>query len=233
MKNMKNRILTIAIAGMVTLASCADLTVENLNNPDTERALSSVSDLTTLAEGLIKSWHNGIHSYSGMGMPTAVLADAASCSWGNVGMREMGTEPRPAFDNAPNYGYRYLTATPLSSMYSINSSASDVIKAIQNPDIDFGSDAARVEAAFRIILRDENVKAILINIFGGIVRCDRVAQGVVDAYKNIGDIPVPIIVRLQGTNADIAKKLIDESGLNVHSAITLQEAADQVTNVVA
>jgi hypothetical protein len=149
MKNMKNRILTIAIAGMVTLASCADLTVENLNNPDTERALSSVSDLTTLAEGLIKSWHNGIHSYSGMGMPTAVLADAASCSWGNVGMREMGTEPRPAFDNAPNYGYRYLTATPFSRMYSINSSATDVIKAIKDPNIDFGADAARVEAIAR------------------------------------------------------------------------------------
>jgi len=149
MKNMKNRILTIAVAGMVTLASCADLTVENLNNPDTERALSSVSDLTTLAEGLIKSWHNGIHSYSGMGMPTAVLADAASCSWGNVGMREMGTEPRPAFDNAPNYGYRYLTATPFSRMYSINSSATDVIKAVQDPNIDFGSDAARVEALAR------------------------------------------------------------------------------------
>lgn len=99
-------------------------------------------------------------------------------------------------------------------------------------DVGGTADASRVEAAFRIILRDENVKAILINIFGGIVRCDRVAQGVVDAYKNIGDIPVPIIVRLQGTNADIAKKLIDDSGLNVHSAITLQEAADQVTKVV-
>ena len=80
-------------------------------------------------------------------------------------------------------------------------------------------------------MKDPNVKAILINIFGGIVRCDRVAQGVVDAYKNIGDIPVPIIVRLQGTNADLAKKIIDESGLEVHSAILLQEAADQVAKV--
>jgi len=73
----------------------------------------------------------------------------------------------------------------------------------------------------------------LINIFGGIVRCDRVAQGVVDAYKNIGDIKVPIIVRLQGTNADIAKKLIDDSGLEVHSAVLLKEAADLVKQVVA
>jgi succinyl-CoA synthetase beta subunit len=77
------------------------------------------------------------------------------------------------------------------------------------------------------------VKAILVNIFGGIVRCDRVAQGIVDAYKNIGNIPVPIIVRLQGTNAVEAKKLIDESGLEVHSAITLQEAADLVKKVLA
>jgi succinyl-CoA synthetase beta subunit len=84
-----------------------------------------------------------------------------------------------------------------------------------------------------MILRDSSVKAILVNIFGGIVRCDRVAQGIVDAYKNIGNIPVPIIVRLQGTNAVEAKKLIDESGLEVHSAITLQEAADLVKKVLA
>lgn len=100
-------------------------------------------------------------------------------------------------------------------------------------DVGGTADAARVEQAFRIILRDENVKAILINIFGGIVRCDRVAQGVVDAYKNIGDIKVPIIVRLQGTNADIAKKIIDESGLEVHSAILLKEAADLVKKVIS
>lgn len=100
-------------------------------------------------------------------------------------------------------------------------------------DVGGTADAARVEQAFRIILRDDNVKAILINIFGGIVRCDRVAQGVVDAYKNIGDIRVPIIVRLQGTNADIAKTIIDESGLEVHSAILLKEAADLVKKVVA
>ncbi len=100
-------------------------------------------------------------------------------------------------------------------------------------DVGGTADAARVEQAFRIILRDENVKAILINIFGGIVRCDRVAQGVVDAYKNIGNISVPIIVRLQGTNADIAKTIIDESGLEVHSAILLQEAADKVKQVIA
>jgi len=100
-------------------------------------------------------------------------------------------------------------------------------------DVGGTADAERVEKAFRMILKDPNVKAILINIFGGIVRCDRVAQGVVDAYKNIGEIPVPIIVRLQGTNAEEAKKLIDESGLDVHSAVLLKEAADKVKEVLA
>jgi len=100
-------------------------------------------------------------------------------------------------------------------------------------DVGGTANAERVEKAFRIILKDSNVKAILVNIFGGIVRCDRVAQGVVDAYKNIGEIPVPIIVRLQGTNAEEAKKIIDESGLKVHSAILLQEAADKVAEVLA
>ncbi|WP_066759261.1 ADP-forming succinate--CoA ligase subunit beta [Crocinitomix algicola] len=99
-------------------------------------------------------------------------------------------------------------------------------------DVGGTADAERVEKAFRIILKDPNVKAILVNIFGGIVRCDRVAQGIVDAYKNMGEIPVPIIVRLQGTNAEEAKKLIDESGLNVHSAVLLQEAADLVSKVL-
>jgi succinyl-CoA synthetase beta subunit len=100
-------------------------------------------------------------------------------------------------------------------------------------DVGGTANAERVEKAFHIILKDPNVKAILINIFGGIVRCDRVAQGIVDAYKNIGQIPVPIIVRLQGTNAEEAKLLIDESGLNVHSAVQLQEAADLVKEVLA
>ncbi|WP_452222973.1 ADP-forming succinate--CoA ligase subunit beta [Lacinutrix chionoecetis] len=101
-------------------------------------------------------------------------------------------------------------------------------------DVGGTADAKRVEAAFRIILKDPAVKAILINIFGGIVRCDRVAQGVVDAYKNMGDaINVPIIVRLQGTNADIAKELIDNSGLDVMSATEFQEAADKVQAVLA
>jgi len=100
-------------------------------------------------------------------------------------------------------------------------------------DVGGTANAERVEKAFRIILKDKNVEAILVNIFGGIVRCDRVAQGIVDAYKNIGDIPVPIIVRLQGTNAEEAKKIIDESGLKVHSAIQLQEAADRIKEVLA
>lgn len=100
-------------------------------------------------------------------------------------------------------------------------------------DVGGTADAQRVANGFRIILKDPNVKAILINIFGGIVRCDKVAQGVVDAYHSIGEIHVPIIVRLQGTNADLGKKIIDDSGLQVRSAILLQEAADIVREVVA
>jgi len=99
-------------------------------------------------------------------------------------------------------------------------------------DVGGGANATTVEAGFRIILRDPNVKAILLNIFGGIVRCDRVANGVVEAYKKIGDIKIPVIVRLQGTNAEEGKEIIDNSGLKVHSAITLQEAADLVKEVV-
>ena len=101
-------------------------------------------------------------------------------------------------------------------------------------DVGGTADAARVETAFRLILKDPKVKAILVNIFGGIVRCDRVAQGIVDAYKNMGDaINVPLIVRLQGTNAALAKDLIDNSGLNVLSAIAFQEAADKVQAALA
>lgn len=100
-------------------------------------------------------------------------------------------------------------------------------------DVGGGANPQTVEAGFRIILKDPNVKAILINIFGGIVRCDRVANGVVEAYKSFGEIPVPIIVRLQGTNAEEAKKIIDESGLKVESAIILQEAADKVKAVLS
>lgn len=100
-------------------------------------------------------------------------------------------------------------------------------------DVGGTANAQTVEAGFKIILKDTNVKAILINIFGGIVRCDRVAQGVIDAYKNLGNINIPIIVRLQGTNAEEAKKLIDESGLKVQSAILLSEAAELVKKAVA
>ena len=99
-------------------------------------------------------------------------------------------------------------------------------------DVGGTADAARVEQAFRIILKDTNVKAILVNIFGGIVRCDRVAQGIVDAYNNIGEIKIPIIVRLQGTNAKEAKILIDQSGLKVKSAIQLEDAAALVDNAL-
>ena len=100
-------------------------------------------------------------------------------------------------------------------------------------DVGGTANAQTVEAGFRIILKDPKVKAILINIFGGIVRCDRVAQGVIDAYKSIGDIKVPIIVRLQGTNAEEAGQLIKQSGLKVQSAILLSEAAALVNKAVS
>ena len=113
----------------------------------------------------------------------------------------------------------------------------DIIKmAGGNPanflDVGGTADAERVEKAFRIILEDSNVKAILVNIFGGIVRCDRVAQGIVDAYRSIGEIPVPIIIRLQGTNATEAKALIDASDLSVYSAIGLKEASELVGELI-
>jgi succinyl-CoA synthetase beta subunit len=96
-------------------------------------------------------------------------------------------------------------------------------------DVGGGASAKTVEAGFRIILKDPAVKAILINIFGGIVRCDRVANGVVEAYKSIGEIKVPVIARLQGTNAEEARKIIDDSGLAVYSAISFSEAAEKVS----
>jgi succinyl-CoA synthetase beta subunit len=101
-------------------------------------------------------------------------------------------------------------------------------------DVGGTADAERVETGFRIILKDPNVKAILVNIFGGIVRCDRVAQGIVDAYNNMGDsIKIPIIVRLQGTNAVEAKQLLDDSGLDVISVVEFKEAADKVQEVLS
>lgn len=100
-------------------------------------------------------------------------------------------------------------------------------------DVGGGANAETVEAGFRIILKDPNVKAILINIFGGIVRCDRVANGVVEAYKKVGNIPVPIIVRLQGTNAEEGAKIIQESGLKVFSAILLKDAAQKIKEVLS
>jgi len=100
-------------------------------------------------------------------------------------------------------------------------------------DVGGGANAQTVEAGFRIILKDPNVKAILVNIFGGIVRCDRVANGIVEAYKTIGEIPVPIVVRLQGTNAEEGAKIINDSGLKVYSAVKLKEAAELVQKVLA
>jgi succinyl-CoA synthetase beta subunit len=99
-------------------------------------------------------------------------------------------------------------------------------------DVGGGANAKTVESGFRIILKDPNVKAILVNIFGGIVRCDRVAAGIVEAYKTIGNISVPVIVRLQGTNADEAKELIEASGLQVIAATTFTDAAAKVRDAL-
>ena len=100
-------------------------------------------------------------------------------------------------------------------------------------DVGGGASAKTVEAGVRIILRDPNVRVILINIFGGIVRCDRVAEGVVEAYKNIGEIKVPIIVRLQGTNTAEGTEIIRRSGLKVYPATLLKEAAEKVKELLA
>ena len=151
------------------------------------------------------------------------------------------TEEDPTEVEAQSYGLNYVQLDGdvgcMVNGAGLAMATMDIIKLSGGSPANFldvggTADAARVEQAFRIILKDDNVKAILINIFGGIVRCDRVAQGIVDAYKNIGDIKVPIIVRLQGTNADIGKKLIDESGLEVHSAIQLGEAAALVEKLI-
>lgn len=151
------------------------------------------------------------------------------------------TEEDPTEVEAGSYGLNYVKLDGnvgcMVNGAGLAMATMDIIKLAGGDPANFldvggTANAARVEQAFRIILRDKNVKAILVNIFGGIVRCDRVAQGIVDAYKNIGNIEVPIIVRLQGTNAEEAKKIIEDSGLKVFSAIQLQEAADLVKDVV-
>jgi succinyl-CoA synthetase beta subunit len=155
-------------------------------------------------------------------------------------MRDV-TEENPIEVEAGSYGLNYVkldgnvgcmvngAGLAMATMDIIKLSGGDPANFL---DVGGTANAERVEQAFKIILRDPNVKAILVNIFGGIVRCDRVAQGIVDAYKNMGTINVPIIVRLQGTNAAEAKKIIDDSGLKVYSAIQLQEAADLVKELI-
>ncbi|MBN3034025.1 MAG: ADP-forming succinate--CoA ligase subunit beta [Bacteroidales bacterium] len=100
-------------------------------------------------------------------------------------------------------------------------------------DVGGSADSKRVEEAFRIILKDPNVKSVLINIFGGIVRCDSVAQGIIDAYRKVGMVQVPVVVRLQGTNAREGKELLDRSGLKVHSVIRLHEAAEMISSILS
>ncbi len=155
-------------------------------------------------------------------------------------MRDL-TEEDPAEVEASQFGLNFIkldgNVACMVNGAGLAMATMDMIKMSGgNPanflDVGGTADAKRVEEAFRIILKDPAVEAILVNIFGGIVRCDRVAQGIVDAYKNIGNIEVPIIVRLQGTNADEGKELIDSSGLKVHSAIQLEEAAQLVNTLV-
>ncbi|MFD2532753.1 hypothetical protein [Gracilimonas halophila] len=125
-----NRIKNLMIVGLLTLmVGCADLGVENLNNPETERALASSEDLVGLANGLYRDFYEYNH-YFGAQMALAVGADAATASWGNAGMQLMGTEPRPAWDNSPNFSYAYVTEEQFEFMYSINSSATDVLNAL-------------------------------------------------------------------------------------------------------
>ena len=151
----------------------------------------------------------------------ALIAYAVLIVVAIVGM--LGAMAVPVYQDAVEKGQRMALAAAICAV--LGTKVADA----QQPTVE---PAETVEAGFRIILKDPSVKVILINIFGGIVRCDRVAQGVVDAYKSIGDVRVPVIVRLQGTNAEEAKELIDKSGLKVFSAITLQEAADLVKKAV-
>ncbi len=150
-------------------------------------------------------------------------------------------EEDPVEVEADNYGLNYIKLDGnvgcMVNGAGLAMSTMDIIKLSGGEPANFldvggSASAKRVEQAFSIILKDPSVKTILINIFGGIVRCDRVAQGIVDAYKNIGEIKVPIIVRLQGTNAKEAKNIIDDSGLKVHSAILLKEAAELINEVL-
>jgi succinyl-CoA synthetase beta subunit len=156
-------------------------------------------------------------------------------------MRDV-TEEDPTEVEAGNYKLNYVKLSGnvgcMVNGAGLAMATMDIIKLAGGDPANFldvggTANAERVEKAFRIILKDPHVKAILVNIFGGIVRCDRVAQGIVDAYNNIGKIEIPIIVRLQGTNAVEAKKIIDDSGLKVSSAILLQEAADEVTKALS
>lgn len=152
------------------------------------------------------------------------------------------TEEDPSEVEAGKYGLSYVkldgnvgcmvngAGLAMATMDIIKLSGGDPANFL---DVGGTANAETVEAGFRIIMKDPNVKAILINIFGGIVRCDRVANGVVEAYKKIGNIDIPIIVRLQGTNAEEAAQIINESGLAVESAIVLKDAAQKVQEALA
>jgi len=157
-----------------------------------------------------------------------------------AGMRDINEED-PAEVEAGNYNLNFVKLDGnvgcMVNGAGLAMATMDIIKLSGGSPANFldvggGASAKTVESVFRIILKDPAVKAILINIFGGIVRCDRVATGVVEAYKSIGLIKIPVIVRLQGTNAAEAKKIIDDSGLSVHSAISFSEAADKVKEVL-
>jgi succinyl-CoA synthetase beta subunit len=152
------------------------------------------------------------------------------------------TEEDPAEVEAAEYGLSYVKLDGnvgcMVNGAGLAMATMDIIKLSGGEPANFldvggTANAETVEAGFRIIMKDPNVKAILINIFGGIVRCDRVANGVVEAYKKIGNIDIPIIVRLQGTNAEEAAKIINESGLAVESAIMLKDAAQKVQEALA
>ena len=209
--------------------------------PQRQTAIIFTAEVT-ISHHHARLWHDGvIHRHiADVGLQVRVDNNALYRHPDIEEMRDFNEED-PIEVEASKYDLSYVkldgTVGCMVNGAGLAMATMDIIKLSgANPanflDVGGTANAKRVEEAFRIILKDPNVKAILVNIFGGIVRCDRVAQGVVDAYTNIGEINVPIIVRLQGTNAIEGKELIDKSGLEVHSAIQLEDAARLVSEVL-
>jgi hypothetical protein len=147
-KIMKRIITLLSIA--VLMSACADMDVQNLNQPDTQRALSSANDLKVIASGLYESYYYDVYQLSSPVFYMGVSADNHTCSWGNFGMRNAGTEPRPAFDNTVSYPYQDITSEYFDDMYATMSSATDVLTAIDN-GVDFGADQVKIESFAKFV----------------------------------------------------------------------------------